>query len=289
MKTPIRYQDRNLRIAFALIGAYIVTSFGGDLPLLTLLLTADFYIEFAATFLITFLVIQLVYFVTVRLDRFYDWHRQPVKRVMLQAGLGVAVPTLLTFFAAAFYFYLYGINILDTNYHLYALPFIVALIAIFNIYYYIRYLLSERKMYLHELRQREQAPAAGFRAVAATVPDDPSPAEPENTFTALTPTRTLPVGQNEIAYFYRSGGQVYLRLASGQDHLLAQSLDAIAPQLDDQQFFRVARTLIAHRNAITDFQPLSYGKLRLSLQPDFREEVTVSKPLARSFKDWIAQ
>lgn len=80
---------------------------------------------------------------------------------------------------------------------------------------------------------------------------------------------------------------MYLRRFSGQDLLLSQSLDNIEPLLDDQQFFRVARHMIAQRRAIGKHEKLSTGQYVLTLQPAFREEVTVSKPQARSFKNWM--
>jgi DNA-binding LytR/AlgR family response regulator len=288
MNNTNRYpKDLGIRVIAATIGAYIVTQYGGDLSLLALLLTRDFYIEFGTTLLITFIVIQLIYTATVLLDRRFDWHQAPGQRILLQALLGVSAPTLLTFLLAALYFAWYNRNILDTNYHLYALPFIMALITMVNLYYYIRYLLAERAYY----RSLQLQPARITSADTAVLTTNENAPETEqltkSVFIARTPTRSFPVPITEIAYFYRTNNVVYLRLFSGQDHLLAISLDTIEIQLDRREFFRVARHMIVNYAAVLDFYPESHGKLGLTLNPPIAEEVTVSKLLAKSFKAWM--
>jgi DNA-binding LytR/AlgR family response regulator len=286
MNNTNRYpKDLGVRIIAATIGAYIVTQYGGDLSLLALLLTKDFYIEFGTTLLITFLVIQLIYVTTVLLDRRVDWNQKPWQRILLQALLGVSVPTLLTFLLAALYFAWYDRNILDTNYHLYALPFIMALITMVNLYYYIRYLLAERAYY----RSLQPVKIADVGTAALTTETTAAQMDllTESVFIARTPTRSFPVPITEIAYFYRTNNAVFLRLFSGQDHLLGISLDTIEMQLESRGFFRVARQMIVSYAAVLDFYSESHGKLGLTLNPPFAEETTVSKLLAKSFKAWM--
>lgn len=281
MKPTLQYRDLGLRIAFAVTGAFIVTRFGGNDPLLVLLLTKDFYIEFGVTLVITFLVVQMVYWSTTALDRHFGWHARPLARIPLQVAFGILLPSVVTFLIAALYFAYYGANILDTNYHLYALPFIVALISIFNLYYYIRYLLAERSFY----RQLSLQQTASYPKNEENPAGNPT--GDRELYVARTLTRSVPVPLADIAYFYRSNGHVYLRQFSGKDLLLSQSLDAIETELDEKSFFRVARHFITHRNAVVKYDRLSTGQYLLTLDPAFREEITVSKTQARSFKSWI--
>ena len=271
------YNDLVYRLIFAIAGAHLVTEFGGNEPWLQRLFTKEYYIEFGSTLAITLLIIHMVWWATVVLDRNFPWHGLPVQRVLLQLLLGLVVPTFVTLLLASGYFALYGLSIFDTNYHLYALPFIVALIAIFNIYYYIRYLLAERA--------RLVAGAANTQPIldiAETAPENGH----KQAFLVHTPTRSFPVAPDTIAYFYRDDGGVHIRLFDGADYLLARSLDAIEQQVDGTRFFRVARHMIASYEAIRGYHPLNFGKLGLTIRPAYKEPVNVSKPQARHFKQW---
>lgn len=287
--TTIRYpRDFTIRLIASIVGGYIVTRYGGDDSLLELLLTKVFYIEFGATLAITFLAIELIYRATLLLDKHFDWHQRPFYRIPLQVLLGIALPTLVTFLMAALYFRLYGVNILDTTYHLYALPFIAALISIFNLVYYIRYQHAERSLY-HPTGV-QHAPLQQGQSLSLPVPDQYRQEPGENVKSAImvhTPTRSFSMPVAEIAYFYRDQGRVFLRPFEGNDYILSQSLDAIEGQLDKEQFFRAARHMIINHKAIKSYQPLLYGKLALDISPAFKEEVNVSKPLARTFKNWL--
>ncbi len=278
--SPLRYGDAGIRLVAAIVGAHIVTEYGGDQPWLSRLFTKEYYIEFGSTLLITLLIIHMVYLVTVLLDRRYGWLEKPVQRVLLQLLFGIIVPTLVTFLLASLYFAIYGVNILETNYHIYALPFIVALITIFNIYYFIRYLLMMQNA-------ASQMLSNGRTELVLQRPPLPQPDEGKSVFIVQTPIKSLPVPMQDIAYFYRDRGHVYVRLFSGSDHIVSQSLEQIEGRLDSQFFFRVARHMIVNHRAIESYQPLAYGKLGLNLSPSYKEEVNVSKPLARAFKRWM--
>lgn len=276
--------DLPIRIIASLVAAYIVTEYGGNEPLLPRLLDPTYYVEFGSTLLITLLDIHTVFLATRWLDRRYDWHAVPLIRIPLQLLLGVLLPTVITFLLATAYFRSYGINILDTNYHLYALPFIALLITLCNVYYYVRYLLAEREG-LQQARQ-QTASTARFFAIS-NAPSAPGEGANKTMFLAQTPTRTIPVPVSDIAYFFRERGRVYVRLGNGMDYFLSQSLEQIEATLDNQVFFRAARHAIVSKNAVSAFCYLDYGKLGLSLKPDYKEMLVVSKLQARDFKKWL--
>ncbi|WP_029274603.1 LytTR family DNA-binding domain-containing protein [Pedobacter borealis] len=273
----IKYNDLTLRIIASFAAAHIVTEFGGNEPWLSRLLTGMYYIEFGTTLVITLLLVCYIYRCTCYLDVRLGWHEKPLKRGILQFIFGVICPTLGAFFLAALYFAYFGVNILKTNYHLYALPFIAALITLFNAYYLVYYLLAESKYY---------------KAIAGTALDT-SGSQTYDTetskevFIVHTLTKSFPVQTGDIAYFFRDNGHVLLRLFHGADHLLSQSLDQIEKQLDGQDFLRVARHMIISHKAVVSFMPLTFGKIGVTLNPPYKEQVSASKLLARNFRLWM--
>jgi len=280
------YHDATIRFVLAFVAAHIVTEYGGQQPWLTRIFSTSYYIEYGSTLAITLLDIHIVYWITLRLDRRNSWLDHALQRSLLQLALGVVLPSLITFLLAAVYFRVYGMNILDTNYHVYALPFITSLIALFNLYYLVRYLLRERNHYRQMVLQNNKDDS--LVAPVAVVSSEPNDASQEKSvFMVHTPTRSFPVATKDIAYFYRDKGNVFLRPFNGNDHILSQSLMEIEKQLNKDDFFRVARHMISNREAIKGYQNISYGKLSLELVPEFKEVISVSQLLAKDFKSWI--
>jgi hypothetical protein len=284
--TPIgkdRYpNDFTIRLIGSVFGAHIVAEFGGDGSWLQHLLTRKYYKEFGSTLIITLLLVEYIYRITCYLDKKADWHKAPVLRTGLQLLLGVLAPTLGAFLMAALYFGLHGKNIIDYNYHIYALPFIALLITLFNVYYYVRYLLAERAYY------KGIRPAVQETDVAIAAPWTVAENKGNAVFMVHTVTKSFPIDTTDIAYFYRDANHVFLRPFDGEDFLLNQSLDQIENELGNSDFFRVARHVLISHSSLVDYRPLNFGKLAVTLNPPFREAVTASKPLARSFRQWVA-
>ncbi|MET3876464.1 LytTR family transcriptional regulator DNA-binding domain-containing protein [Chitinophaga sp. OAE865] len=280
---PYQYHDGWIRFAISLIGAHIVTEYGGVEPWYKRIFTGEYYREFGATLLITLLITYLVFKVTVLLDRRFDWNEKTLVRFMLQLLLGLVLPAAITFLLAALYFRMYGLNILDYNYHLYAFPFIVSLIGIFNIYYVIRYLHADKLAYKNKLEKQRSATQVNAIGPA------PEPITPKRGITIHTPTGSFQMSISDIAYFYRTSSRVYVRSLKGVDQLVAQSLDQIEETLSRDDFFRVARHIIVSHKAIVRYFPLNFGKLGVELNPPFKEEINVSKLQARDFKNWFDQ
>jgi len=277
----VEYNDAIVRIILTLIGAFIVTEYGGSEPLLSELANPVYYIEFGATLAITLLDTYYIYRLTRILDRRFDWMERPVMRALLQVMLGVIVPVLVTFLLAALYFRAYGMNIIDAHYHLYALPFITALIGLFNVYYLVLYLYHWGKARGHETSEQtmEYISPGGAEDKAG----------PAGRIIVHTPTGSRPYEIEDIAYFYRSSGKVFLQPFNGDYQILSQSLEYIETKVDASQFFMVARHMLASKKAILSYYPLEYGKLGLELQPKYKGKVNVSKIKAARFREWFGQ
>lgn len=278
----IRYNDRKIRIIAIIIASYIVTEYGGNSPLLPRLLTLMYYIEFGATLIITTILVETIYRITRFLDIRYPWNESLLKRILLQFLLGVIFPTVGSYLLAALYFGVQGYDIIDYNFHIYALPFIALLITLFNVYYFVRYLLAERAYY-------KRIDPLLDRMEERTTPLQLSNENRANgIFIVHTVNKSFPIDIADIAYFFREANHVFLRPFDGEDYLLNQSLDQIEKDLNHSGFFRVARHMLISHNSLIDYRPLNFGKLAVTLNPPFREPVTASKPLARNFRAWVA-
>src|SRR3546814_20824755 len=68
-------------------------------------------------------------------------------RVIFQVILCIALPVLVDFLLASFYFWIFGANILDTSYMMYSMPYIASFLTLFNVYYLAYYLSKVDRVY----------------------------------------------------------------------------------------------------------------------------------------------
>ncbi len=97
----------------------------------------------------------------------------------------------------------------------------------------------------------------------------------------------VPVFQTEIAYFAASNEITHLVRSDGKRFLVDYTLSDLEERLNPGAFFRANRQYIIQASAIKRVFPYFNGRLLLSLHPQAREDVLVSKSKASRFKQWF--
>jgi len=264
-----KYNDLLIRIVVAVIAAHFIVTFGEDKTFFEFLLLADYYKSVLGSAVIAILLFSFVRYVTVRLDRQYEWNKFPLNRALLQGLFGLLLTAVLAFLLAAVYFRIYGINILTTVYLKYDFPVIALFVFILNIYYFTYYLLVQVKAG-HQKSDKSQ-PAGNYTSVLIVNKG----------------TENLPVNTTQISAFYHEGNYNFLKLFDGNSYLISQTLDDLEKQLDPYLFFRVSRQAIVGRNACKSFRILDYGKLDVTTEPPMKEPLVVSQKRSTTFKKWL--
>lgn len=264
------YNDRYFRVIAAILGAYLATEFGGVDSIFDRLLSKWFYIEFGSSLLIAIIVIELIAFFTRWLDKRYDWIQRTVPRIGMQLVLGVAVPGIVDFMLATIYFSFFGVNIIeDTFYLVYAFPYIMLMILLFNLYYLAYY-------FFIRFRQLKSIPA-----------DHPTDNEKQQ-FIINSGNRHVKVEVTDIAYVLHEGEFNYLYLFTGNKHLIPETLESLEEQLPSGMFFRANRQAIVNHKSCKYFKKARYGKLELYLDSILLDEpIIISQRRAIEFKKWI--
>lgn len=295
---PFKNLDIILRFILAVVAAHFIVVNGTDYNLFTLLLIPGYYEEMGFSVCVALVLVEWISFVSRKLDVNYRWEQTLPERFLLQLLLGFFIPALFEFFMVALYFWiLERSNVLDKPFMTAEFRIVLIMICFFNLYCTTRYFITLWKQAQAELDAikhkffPEDYPGYVVHE-DGTITDfiergDGQPSPAKSTFLVHTLTRSFSVATEEIAYFYRERGHVFLRLFEGEDYLLAQSLDQIEKQLDKLYFFRVARHMIVNHKAIADFNPLPFGKIGVTLTPRYKDPVNASKPQARSFRRWM--
>lgn len=207
---------------------------------------------------------EFVHWVTVQLDKAFDWKEKPLIRLTLQFALGVLLPGIIDFLFLSLYKWYFGLTSAhdivnsQSTFSTMVLP-----VFLFNIYYL---------FYYHILRNKEAKEQTTNRSEILLVQQG---------------TKTIPVKSKHIRYIYHRDRMNYLVTAQDSTYFLNETLDELQQKLSSRDFFRVNRKMIIHYRACLHFRSNGHGKLLLQLSPSYPEEIVVSQNKAKKFKEWI--
>lgn len=127
-----------------------------------------------------------------------------------------------------------------------------------------------------------------YQSIAESIAEKKSPGFRKR-FLVSSGDKYRVVQTNEVAYFFASQKYVVLVTQDGKRHLLDDSLDTIAQQLDPEAFFRINRTYLICFEAIDKMVKWTKGRVKIDLNPPADEDVIVSVGKAPSFRAWLGK
>ncbi|WP_157373344.1 LytR/AlgR family response regulator transcription factor [Algoriphagus terrigena] len=263
-RSQIQYSDQFFRAILCAGSAFLVAMYGNSAHYLDTVSTQSFPVKFLVALFITAFFLEFVHWVTVKLDRRFDWKEKPFGRPVLQFLFGVMLPGLTDYLFLSLYRWYFGLSnahpdVISQS----SASFMIMPIFLFNLYYLVYY-----KM----LKNRE---------------DKKTPKVSKKTLLANQGNRTIPIALDEIRYIYHQDRINYLVTSGAKEYVLNESLDELESILSKKDFFRLNRKTIIHYLACSHFQPHGHGKLLIQLEPKFREETVVSQVRAPKFREWI--
>jgi len=96
----------------------------------------------------------------------------------------------------------------------------------------------------------------------------------------------LSIPMERVAYFHRDLA-VRLVTSDGEQFPISRTIDQIEAVVDNQQFFRLSRQVLASAPSIARVYRLFKGKLGVELVPRLAGEVVVSAERAARFRQWL--
>jgi DNA-binding LytR/AlgR family response regulator len=98
---------------------------------------------------------------------------------------------------------------------------------------------------------------------------------------------------NEICCFYILGRATFIRIFSGKEYSIDNSLETLQKTIDPEKFFRINRNCLVNINAIRDILSYSSSRLQIRLNeniPSFNDDfLVVSRDKVSEFKKWLAK
>lgn len=320
----IRYNNLAFRIAGSLVVSIFITLFGTGSSFFIALKYPSFYLVVGLSFLVALLLTYCVHYITIQLDKYFDWRRKPFRRAGLQLLIGIILPVVLAYWIMMLYFrFVDGRDIHDSQYMLIDFPHMVYFIIILNLYYVIHYLVVELMVMYHlwqnELRTKETESRAVVpvsleeRSEAGNLLELPINEVVQEGQAATEVEKILPVSEiaaglikvnggwdtleidvvREVCYFYRSGRSNWVVTFSGSRYLVSRTLKEFEAAFCGPHFFRMNRAVIVNRAALESYEEGKHRRLILKLKPGYdkfcsgEDFVTVSQRNYSLFKSWF--
>lgn len=95
------------------------------------------------------------------------------------------------------------------------------------------------------------------------------------------------VKTDDIAYLYSENKLTYFVLKDGKRYPSDFRLQEIYEQLDPETFFRVNRQVITAIDSIKEIINYSKSRVKLKVNPPFKEDIVVSTETSPKFKKWL--
>lgn len=99
----------------------------------------------------------------------------------------------------------------------------------------------------------------------------------------------IPVSARFFAYFSIKSSVVSGTTFDEESFIIDEKIETLEAQLDPRLFYRVNRQFIAQRNAIVRINYGSNGKLVITVSPEFKNPIVVSKAKSKPFKEWMGK
>lgn len=99
--------------------------------------------------------------------------------------------------------------------------------------------------------------------------------------------RLIPIGVEDIAYFYTSNEQTTLTTFEGKEYPVDGTLESINNEYGGSDFFRANRQFVISRKAIKDISVWFGSRLAVNLVVATPERIIISKARVPEFKGWL--
>lgn len=106
-------------------------------------------------------------------------------------------------------------------------------------------------------------------------------------FLIRTNAKIYPIRYSEIAYFISENKSTVLIAKDGRRYVMEKSMNDIGDILNSDEFFRISRSCILSRSAITDYYKVNGIQYSVILDPRPDFEVKVSLSRSENFEKWI--
>ncbi len=250
-----------IRLLVALLASHFIVVHGAEETWLVLFTKGYYYLSLLYSMVIAFLLIENVYFVTKRINVFFEERRFIAKRIKAQFLFGFCLTAFHAFLMAMVLFWFKNESIFTSNYfeklYVYIMLFIFAINVVYLFYF--EYLRTSNQRY----------PKISFD------------------HTQLANLRAKAVKGNLPAVIYHENKACFAIDFKGLKTSWPNTIEESMKLLHPENYFQISRKGIVHRAAVLSFIPYKIKCLKIMLIIFCPIELITSRRKTAFFKEWL--
>ena len=273
---PVIYRDFWFKIIGCFLASYIIDALNRDESVFQRLSSKYFYIDIAGGFVISLIIWEIVRFSTRYLDKKISWTERPLKRILLQSGMGVLLPSVFSFvFTLVWMRLAYDQDIFKTSWLFNEFYVVILIILLINLVYFTWWLFLAWKQQQGSNHLQENSSVNNSDAIFKTIEVSKA-------------GKTILLPQKDIAYSYLNNGYCYIKTFEEDSFVTTYTLDELTKILNKTQHFRVNRQILISKKACKAYKSLEFGKIEVELNLASKMPIVVSQKRAKDFRKWIS-
>jgi len=254
---PIGYPGAFLRYPLALLVAHYLVVYGEPEKFYEFFYMPYYYPALLVSLLITIMVSEFIYWSTKTLDYYFSWLEDYPYRISSQIIIGVALPLVVVYWCAKYYFSVNGAQANLDEYWRYDYNLVACFIIMLNSYYLIFYVI---RIKVEQSRER------------------------------LPNMLKIPLSSrdNDWAIIYAQKKSCVVIDFSGKSIFMEDSLENTIKGLLTDDYFMINRSDVIHYSCIEGYFPNTSRTLELAVNESIAKgrKFIVSQRKAVTFKRW---
>lgn len=276
-----RYFSVYVRFLLAFLASIYIIIEGQHKPALVVIQQKNFYYSLIFSFIIAMLVLKYIHYLSLYLDKRWDWNKKPVIRLMLQLGFGFFFALYLDLLLAKGLYHMLDVDFEKSGYMLVEFPKIKWMLGTLNFIYWIKAmapgLLSWKHFKLSEQPAFELTPEQKENETSHTATLDGIIGKLGN--------KSRRISLDEIACIKCESRSGYVYLKNNAVFNIDYRAQDLVEVLDPKRFYQTNRGIIFSLDVIESYRRDKKEGL-LILKEEINPEVSkiVSRERFRDFK-----
>jgi hypothetical protein len=264
----VTYLRWPMKLLLSIITAHLVTVEGQPKSSWQLFHQLNYWVAMAFSVLAAFLLIQLVHFITMFLDRRFDWIKAWLPRLLLQVLLGIVLVLALDILFVRMYFRAFNSNFETSGYMTVEFPIIKWMVFSLNMLYVARYFLWN---YIRSSRVNDELSnqLSGFYQIQEEKEGY------QRTIEAKLGNKIVNVSPTEVICFEREENVGYVWMTDGRKYNVDHKMQELAQMLDPMLFYQISRSVMVSLAAIKGYEKVKNQQGNLILKDGLEADVSL--------------
>lgn len=154
-----RYFSIYVHILLAFLASIYIVIEGQQKPALVVIQQKNFYVSLVFSFFIAITLLILIHYISLYLDKRWDWNKRPVLRLMLQFVFGFVLVAYLDILFIKAVFHILNADFEKSGYMLIEFPKVKWMLGVVNFLYWIKAMSPELLSWNHFIVNRKSTPS----------------------------------------------------------------------------------------------------------------------------------